>query len=109
MNLKEKYLNTPAGIPGSVEVEGWGTVRLRALSLAQLEKAQQAEKTDPVRGLVLLVLFGVCDQDGKRVFSDDDADAVKDSFPVPTLKIVTEAIVKHNRLSADDVSEAKKD
>ena len=109
MNLKDKYLNTPAGIPGVVEVEGWGRVHVRALSLAQLEKAQQAEQADPVRGLVLLVLFGVCDENGQRVFSDDDADAVKESFPVPTLRQVTEAIVRHNRLTAEDVVDAKKD
>lgn len=109
MSLKDKYLTTPAGKPGAVEVEGWGTVNVRALSLAQLERAQDVEKADPVRGLVLLVLFGMADPDGKRVFCDDDEAAVKDSFPVPVLRVVTEAIVRHNRLSAEDVAEAKKD
>src|SRR3954469_16556958 len=106
MSLKDKYLNTPAGKPGTVEVEGWGTVYLRAISLAQLERAQNVEKTEPVRGLILLCLYGIADQDGRRVFSDDDEQAVKDSFPVPVLRQVTEAIVKHNRLSAEDVADA---
>lgn len=65
---------TAAEKPTSVDVEGWGTVFIRSLTVAEVE--QQADDTGNgkdknriARGVARLL----CDEDGKRLFDPENA------------------------------------
>jgi len=59
-------------------VEAWDvTVYLRSLSLAdRLEMSDLFDKSNPMQRIAILVARSTHDEDGKRVFSDDDAPAI---------------------------------
>lgn len=106
MSLRERYLSVKSGKVASVEVEQWGTVHLRALTLADLDKLKGLSEADAI---VAGVLNGVCDQDGNRVFTEADREALLTGTPFGVLAAVAEAVGAHNGLTADKVTAAKND
>ena len=104
MNLRDKYLSLKSGKVGSVEVESWGTVHIRALTLSDLDKLKTLNEAEAI---VSGVLFGVCDDQGQRVFTEGDKETLLNSTPFGVLAAVAEAVGTHNGLTADKVSDAK--
>jgi hypothetical protein len=63
------------------------------------------DETDEMRQGAVLVCLSVCDQDGNRVFGDDEVEEVL-KMPVSRLKPLVQAASKVNGIIDDD--EAKK-
>lgn len=105
--LAKKYLSTPTGSAGVVQVPGWGEVHVRALSVADLERIRDVEEQDAIKGLLLLIALGVGDESGGLVFDPDNLDALK-GISAPALKLLGEGVAKANMLSPQAVDDAKK-
>jgi hypothetical protein len=104
MSLREKYLSVKSGKVASVEVEQWGTVFIRNLTLADLDKLKGLSEAEAI---VAGVIVGCCDENGQRVFNEDDKETLLNSTPFNVLADVAEAVGQHNNLSEDKVQQAK--
>ena len=107
-NLKDKYLSTVPGRLGTVQIDGWGTVHLRPLTLAEAEYIGDLEKANDSRAGIVLFLKTVVDQYGQRVFGDEDEALVKD-FPIQTVVSVGRAALELSQCTPEKVEAAKKD
>jgi hypothetical protein len=108
MNLRDKYLSVKTCATGTVEIPDWGTVNVRSLTLSEMDRLEKAIGDNPADALAVAVLLGVGDEDGKRVFDDKDIASIR-ATTFNTVKAVAEAVVRHNKLNAEVVAEAKKD
>jgi hypothetical protein len=85
---------TAAAKPLPVEVPGWGTVHVRALTVAEAdEAAQDAEAKDKTNaGLAKGAARVICDPEGQRIFDPASADdlAIISRQPWPLLAKVLE-------------------
>lgn len=94
MNLKEQLLS--ASVPAEVQpvsVAGLPTVYVRRLSWGELRDIQSND--DPARQ----VAHVLCDEQGSRLFSDDEARQL-DRFPPVVLKAWLDAATEFNSLDA---------
>ena len=95
-----------------VNVPEWGgDVYVSAIKANEFERFRdkiasngQADKAMMIGGLVSLV---ACDSQGKRLFTDDDAERVSEFALAPLLRVFR-AAMKFNNLSEDDVDELVK-
>ena len=107
MNLAEKYLVNKGTTTINVDIPEWGDVKIRSLSLSEMDRLEKKIQNNPSEALALAVLLGVSDENGKRVFTDNNLDDIKaTSFQV--VKSVAESVIKHNSLTAEVVEDAKK-
>ena len=87
-------------------------VFIRDLSAAEARDYAERAKAlnaDPDSNLDLLahgVILGVVDKQGAQMFTADDADAIKNSMSIGTLRYISEQI---GRLSGGDPDDQKKD
>ena len=103
--------------PHPVDVPGWGTVYVRALSVEDFE-AQVNEQLQPVpegtaarrRAAVRKVARSLCDAHGARIFDPDSETDLNELARQPWLLIkrVLTAIDTFNAASEEGVAEAKK-
>lgn len=107
MNLRDKYLNAPKPVVATVEVPEWGLVRLRSLTQAELDRVSSVEKENGRGGLLLSLVLGVVDEQGRQVFTEDDLDALKASVPFTTVLKIVKALGAAMAVTAESVSEAK--
>lgn len=90
----------------AVEVPEWQTtVYVRTLSVADVA-AVRAHK-DEVAATVALVCAACCDEEGKRLFQDQDTDRLRNKSWSVIERIAMKAML-HNALTPDAVEEAKK-
>lgn len=85
---------------GRVDVpELGGEVCVATLTVAETDRITKLdEKLSPN---VELVILGVCDEDGKRLFSEKDRDALR-KLPNDVIGTVAKAIMAHNGYGAAD-------
>jgi hypothetical protein len=76
---------------------------LRASPLPR--RTRSGRWADGVPAVTALVILGACDEDGKRLFTDEDVAALN-KLPASALGKVANAILAHNGL-AGDAEEAK--
>ena len=76
----------------TIEVPAWGPVGIRALSLAEVSKLQN--ETDPSKAYLLAVIFGACDESGKKLFSIADTERLGE-VALETLQPVVDAVLAH--------------
>jgi len=87
INLREHILNVNDRVPEEMEIKEWGvTVYLRPLSAEERTKvvdyASKMRKKGDMTGVELqtfmmkLVVMGLCDAEGGRLFTEDDAAAL---------------------------------
>ncbi|WP_432481018.1 phage tail assembly chaperone family protein, TAC [Moraxella sp. ZY200743] len=70
---KAAILAAIATTPILKEINGFGEVYLKKLTVAeQGELAKQGEKTDNVTASLYKVAYSLCDENGKRLFNDND-------------------------------------
>jgi len=103
---KNSMLNVPNKIIGDVTTDGWGKVFLRSLSLSEIEKFE-TYKEQTGRGLAYLIAVGVCDEDGKRIFTEADIDSLL-ALPLEVTLPVGQALAKHLGITVARVEDAKK-
>jgi hypothetical protein len=103
-SLKHKYLASKP--QKTVPIPGWGDVVIRSLSLGEMDKLKEAEKND-VEALRSYVLYGVGDEQGNRVFSDEDTASVLD-IAWTIVVAIAKAVQDFNELSAKSVDDEKK-
>jgi len=101
---------TAAFKPKPVEIEGWGTVYVRALTVAEFdEQVQQAanggEKQRIAKGAARIL----CDENGNRVFDPENVDdvALLASQPWSTLRKLSAAFEEHNGASKTEDAAGK--
>lgn len=92
---------TAAQKPRPVVVEGWGTVYLRELTVAEVEEqTRDAESKEDKNRLARSAARLLCDEDGKRLFDPDSAE------DVALLATQPWALLRRVLAEADDVKEA---
>jgi len=114
MNLRQEIINAKDTRTVEHEVPEWKTtVYLRSFSGGErqrvLNKYTECEAQKKYYDvLAFMVLLGVGDENGNRVFSDNDLDKVlaKDAIVIERLGSV---LAQHNGLHKEAVDEAKKD
>jgi hypothetical protein len=93
-----------------IEVPGWGggTVGVRAMNAMErdrFETALLANKRTNFRGL--LAAFTLCDEEGKRICTEQDAEFLAGQSAA-VLEPIIEAAIRLNKLSPDDVRDMEK-
>lgn len=107
MDLRNKYLNARRPVVGSVDVPEWGTVKIRAVTQAEMDEVAELSKTDATKASFLGIVLGVSDEDGNPVFSKDDIDQMKQTVPISTVQAISNAMLKSLGVTVDKVNEAK--
>ena len=93
---------------GSVEVaELGGTIHVASLTAAEADKIRLLDEAK-YPASVGMVILGVCDEDGKRLFSEKDAEKLA-GLPASAMKVIADAVLRHNGLLAGEADEAKND
>lgn len=93
----------------TVEVPEWGgAVHLRQLSGAEVSAVYSREDADRSEITQALVATSICDADGKRLFSVEDAPALFDKGYAGLQPLIAKAL-EINRMTAEAVTEARKD
>jgi hypothetical protein len=103
--VRDRFLNVKNKVVGEVNTE-LGEVKIRALSLGEVNEIGKTGQ-DPIRLFVLCVLYGVCDDDGCRIFKDEDYDVLL-AKPFDLLKPIADEVSKHLRLDQPAIDQAKK-
>ena len=107
MDMRTKYLFDPCQV-STVDDANWGKVYIRQLTLGEIERLQKSEEKGDVESVLTQLLFGVGNENGHRVFGDEDYEALK-SVPWNTVLNVTKAIKEFNKLTAEAIAGEKKD
>jgi hypothetical protein len=83
---------------------GPGHVYVRVLGAGEIDEAQRAlryadgpDKSD-AKAVAAMGILCICDGEGKRLFTEDDLDALL-STPLPSLKRCFQAAIEVNRLT----------
>lgn len=76
-----------------------GEVGLARLTVAEADRLAKLD-SGASANLELLIL-GVCDDEGKRLFSDKDRDALK-KLPNDVVRMVAQAILTHNGYTGEE-------
>lgn len=86
-------------------VEGFGTVRVAQLSVSEVEEIRKVATNDEAKKEIGLrfVLAAVVDDDGSRVFSDDDLAQLRASNNGAIESLAT-AVLKLNGLLKDEAA-----
>lgn len=100
---KSKY-KSPSRAVDSIDVPNWGKVYIRSVSMGDVRRLQM--ETDPLKGDLLAVVYGACDESGKRNFDETDLDWLAD-VPLETTKPIVTAVLKHIKSIGAKVEEAK--
>lgn len=108
MDLRNKYLNAKRPVVGSVDVPEWGTVKIRAVTQAEMDEVAEMSKTDPTKASFLGIVLGVSDEDGNPVFTKADIDQMRGTVPISTIKAISEAMLVSLGVTVEKVNEAKK-
>lgn len=107
-NLKNDLLKALSnlGTPTAYDIDGIGTVYIKKLTVEEQGKLMH-DKGDDVKSSLRLVTFSVCDEEGERVFAEND---IKDlgKMHADTLTKLIEAIREVNGFYAK-VDDLKKD
>lgn len=88
-----------------VAVDGFGTVRIAQLSVAEVEAIRKVATNDDAKKEIGLrfVVCAVVDDDGSRVFSDDDLDQLRASSN-EAIEALATAVLKLNGLLKDEAA-----
>jgi hypothetical protein len=79
-----------------VTIKDYGDVILRMLSLAEMKAVQKkisAAKDDSYQTVLLTVLNCLSDEDGNRLFSDEEANKLSEAVPSPVMTEISNAIL----------------
>lgn len=111
MSLRDQIVSTTGPQLTPVEMPEWNcTVYVKRLNFGERAKLVDV-LTDPTKKDTLMYVWGilaaVCDQDGNKVFTDEDYDLVcgKEMEPVVRLGKVA---AKVNQLTGDPIEDQKK-
>lgn len=105
MSLREQILASQADRkPVPLDVPEWGvTVWLKQMTVA--DQVALSEDVKPADMPVAVLLQCLVDDEGERIFTDDDAEALsRESFPI-VLRVFAEA-ARLNGLSSKELDEA---
>lgn len=80
-------------------------VCMRSLSGLDMERAEAAAKRLKLSAVALYLAYAICDEDGKRIFADDQAGEIW-SKPMRMLKPLMEGMREMNGVSADEIAES---
>lgn len=106
MNLRDKFL-TIADLPVKVvDVPGWGPVHLRTLSAAEADYLVSTDETG-ARLCALVATLAVSDEDGEKVFSNKDVEALTAKSP-RALRAIFDAVLEMGKVTEETVGEAEK-
>lgn len=97
LNFKSKVV--PVDIDGT-------TVHVRELSAGDRTKLFVKVGDSKADTLVCVAMFCVCDQDGTRLYTDDDQEHVE-ALPAPVVDAIAKAGLSLNGLEAKSVDDAK--
>jgi len=101
LELNDRPVSPPVWVPE------WGLhVHYRTLDLPDEEEAKRGmPKGQAATGLILA--RGLSHEDGTRIFSDDDAEALLRKHPAVVIRLA-EGILKHNQLTPEAVDDFEK-
>ena len=106
MLTREKILGHVDTRIGKVDVpEMGGEVSVASLTVAEADKVRTLG-ADGVPAVVRLVILGTCDADGKRLFTDNDAEALG-GLPATALSKIANAVLSHNGLTSEAAEDSK--
>ncbi len=84
-------------------VEAWGQeVTVQELSAGALDKLKAIGEGQELRGGATIMVHGVIDENGKKVFTPSDVEKILDTMSVGDINLVSEAILKVSGLMAAD-------
>jgi len=103
---KQELLDAVAGMPRvkSIQVPGVGEMCVRQISEADADDLYE-EESNAIRRNKFIVL-AVCDQDGKRLFTDDDLDTIAE-WPLSVKVAIWTKGGRFNGLIPSDEDEGK--
>lgn len=113
MSIKDTILKAIDVQLHPVEVPEWNcTVYVRAMTGGErasfFRDYKQADRTDDTGKLIVTLLVKtLCDDQGKRIFADNEGELLAGKSGTVLERIWSEA-VKANRLAPEDVADAKK-
>lgn len=92
------------------DIANFGEVYLRILTMAEVrdwekaaEEAEKKKKGEKTGALVkLLVLVSLSDEDGRRLFKDEDAETLAAAVPWPAMQQLFDEAVKLNKLGKEE-------
>ena len=94
-----------------LEVPEWGgSVKIRSMSGSEVQKyveAVQADEDADIKHMCLLIHFSVVGDDGKKLFSTEDIEALADKNLL-VLRSVSEACIAVNGLNQAEVADELK-
>lgn len=116
MNIKEKILNANDTVGKSLRVDEWDvTVHLKRMTVAETMNFQQTislgdedDNTTGLRNMVAFVSTCMCDEQGNRIFSDDELNLLDTRSTDVIQRIFDEAAKLNGMGKDDDGEEAKK-
>jgi hypothetical protein len=99
MNKRELFKNYTL-TRGEVQVDNWGDqpVMLQELNAAAIDKMRSLGEGKELRAAVLAVIYGVVDENGKRVFADNDLDNLM-KMSIGDLTKISDAVLKLSGMS----------
>ena len=84
---------------GKVDIpELGGEVCIASFNVAEMDRIARLDGSTPAS--VECVILGACDEDGKRLFTDKDREALK-KLPARVVSDLAKAIFAHNGLGAE--------
>lgn len=109
MFTREQFLAGPKPQAEKVEIDGYGTVFIRAMSTGEAGRFQAWMKSAPPEEDILArcAMVGICDEAGALLLGESDLEAVKALDPHYLAK-VQEEILRVNRLDADSTAADEK-
>lgn len=116
MNIKDKILAANDTIGKSFFVEEWDvTVNLKRMTVAETMSFQQTissgnddDNTSGLRNMVAFIATCMCDENGHRIFNDDEYHLIDSRSTEVVQRIFDEAAKLNGMGKDDDGEEAKK-
>lgn len=87
----------------TVEVPNWGgDIHIQELSAMAMDKMRQYGDGDELKGAAMVLVYGVVDEGGERVFEEGDLDQIL-GMSVKDINKVAEAVLKLSGVGEEEV------
>lgn len=108
MNLRDKILSSNDVKTVKVHVPEWDAdVTVRTMTAGQRARYEIRVGKDAALAVPLLLVYTLCDDSGKLLFTEDDINAVAEKNPAALYPLAV-ASNKLNMINVDDVEVAEK-
>ena len=85
-----------------VMIPDYGDIYLRVMTLAETAAWQKKAQADDPKILISLLSYTLSDENGKRLFKDDEVDLISQSMEYPLVDALFDQAMVFNKLRKED-------